>query len=425
MPIYDCSPKGSSTEVTGVTSFNNRTGAVMPQAGDYDASDVGAVDISTTVNGKQLNQNITLSAEDVNADPEGSAQGVQTNLTNHINDKNNPHEVSAEQVGALTEQQADDKYLSLNGGTMEGNIDMQGCKIQMVAPGTDGGDAVNFAQLAQKQNLITGAASTVTSSNLNANRVVISNNIGKIDDSNVTSTELNYLTGSTENIEQRFDNIESFNFSGSPILEIVATSSSETYEEYCAKVDAALSAMPNNTIKAVRAYPPAMYGQVATTISILYRGANLDYCGLFNIGSCDNLCNGWRMIKLRWPSSGSDSIWMPFEWVNPPLIAGIEYRTVERYQGKPVYAKLVDLGAMPNNSEKLVEYAGGDATTRTIEAHGVMSGGFVIPGCTGSSGYPIQVMDIITNNTQVGVITHTDRSAHTAQIVVKYWRTSD
>lgn len=400
MPIYDCSPKGSSTEVTGVTSFNNRTGAVMPQAGDYDASDVGA-------------------------DPEGSAQAVQTNLTNHINDKNNPHEVNAEQIGALTEQQADDKYLSLNGGSIHGNIDMNGYQLKNVENGTDLRDAVNMSQLLLKEDNITGAASTVTSSNLNANRVVISNNIGKIDDSNVTSTELNYLAGSTENIEQRFDNIESFNFSGSPILSIEATSSSETYEEYCAKVDAALNDMPNNTIKAVRAYPPAIYGRASTTISILYRGANLDYCGLFNIGSCDVGGSGWRMIKLRYPYTTSDSIWMPFEWVNPPLDLGVEYRTTERYQGKPVYVKLVDLGAMPNNSEKLVEYAGGDATTRTIEAHGVMSGGFAIPGCTGLSGYPDQVMDVITTNTQVGVITHVDRSAHTAQIVVKYWRTSD
>lgn len=115
----------------------------------------------------------------------------------------------------------------------------------------------------------------------------------------------------------------------------------------------------------------------------------------------------------------------PWEWINPPLNPNVEYRTVERYQGKPVYVKLIDFGALPNNSVKMVEYAGGDATTRTIEAHGVMAGGYVIPGSTGSNGYPDQVLDIITDNTHVGVITHTDRSSYTAQIVVKYWRTSD
>ena len=29
------------------------------------------------------------------------------------------------------------------------------------------------------------------------------------------------------------------------------------------------------------------------------------------------------------------------EWINPPMIAGVEYRTTERFDGKPVYRKLV------------------------------------------------------------------------------------
>ena len=47
------------------------------------------------------------------------------------------------------------------------------------------------------------------------------------------------------------------------------------------------------------------------------------------------------------------------EWINPPMaLGGIdadgnpinEYRTTERYQGKPVYVKLVNFGALPNAS---------------------------------------------------------------------------
>lgn len=37
----------------------------------------------------------------MNYDPAGSAEAVQTNLTNHINNQNNPHDVTAEQLGAL------------------------------------------------------------------------------------------------------------------------------------------------------------------------------------------------------------------------------------------------------------------------------------------------------------------------------------
>ncbi len=45
---------------TGVTSFNGRTGAVMPQPGDYTAEDVGAVPDTCTINGKPLRGNIVI-----------------------------------------------------------------------------------------------------------------------------------------------------------------------------------------------------------------------------------------------------------------------------------------------------------------------------------------------------------------------------
>lgn len=38
----------------------------------------------------------------------------------------------------------------------------------------------------------------------------------------------------------------------------------------------------------------------------------------------------------------SNDVWGPFEWVNPPMELGVEYRTTERYLGKPVYTKVVE-----------------------------------------------------------------------------------
>ena len=35
------------------------------------------------------------------------------------------------------------------------------------------------------------------------------------------------------------------------------------------------------------------------------------------------------------------------EWINAPMQLGVEYRTTERYLGKPVYAQLMDLGNAP------------------------------------------------------------------------------
>ena len=49
-----------------------------------------------------------------------------------------------------------------------------------------------------------------------------------------------------------------------------------------------------------------------------------------------------------------DGVWQPWEWINPPLASGVEYRTTERWQGKPVYVKLLSLGNLPNATEKAV-----------------------------------------------------------------------
>ena len=48
--------------------------------------------------------------------------------------------------------------------------------------------------------------------------------------------------------------------------------------------------------------------------------------------------------------------WGQWEWENPPMALGVEYRTTERWNGKAVYTKLIDLGALPNNTEKNVTH---------------------------------------------------------------------
>lgn len=44
----------------------------------------------------------------------------------------------------------------------------------------------------------------------------------------------------------------------------------------------------------------------------------------------------------------ASSGWTPWEYVNPPMKLGVEYRTTERYLGYPVYVKLINLGSLPN-----------------------------------------------------------------------------
>ena len=42
--------------------------------------------------------------------------------------------------------------------------------------------------------------------------------------------------------------------------------------------------------------------------------------------------------------------WNPWEWINPPMADGVEYRTTKRDNGKPVYVTSVNFGALPANS---------------------------------------------------------------------------
>jgi hypothetical protein len=63
-------------------------------------------------------------------------------------------------------------------------------------------------ELALKQNSITGAASTITSSDLTVSRAVISNSSGKIAVSTTTSTELGYVSGVTSAIQTQLNGKE-------------------------------------------------------------------------------------------------------------------------------------------------------------------------------------------------------------------------
>lgn len=63
----------------------------------------------------------------------------------------------------------------------------------------------NSNVLSTKQDTITGAASTITSSNLTGSRVLVSNGGGKVDVSLVTTTEIGYVSGVTSNIQTQLN----------------------------------------------------------------------------------------------------------------------------------------------------------------------------------------------------------------------------
>ena len=74
-----------------------------------------------------------------------------------------------------------------------------------------------------KQAAITGAASTITSSDLTASRALVSNSSGKVAVSSVTSTELGYVSGVTSAIQTQLNNKQATLVSGTNIKSVNGT----------------------------------------------------------------------------------------------------------------------------------------------------------------------------------------------------------
>lgn len=111
-------------------------------------------------------------------------------------------------------------------------------------------------------------------------------------------------------------------------------------------LDALLSGMENHVTKQIRfANYPVAGQQGSTFFGTLYKH-DASFAILYG-----SSYNGGTIQKCK--SAGA---WQPWEWVNPPMLTGVEYRSVVRYLGKPVYAKVVDCGACPANGYKDVVY---------------------------------------------------------------------
>lgn len=65
-------------------------------------------------------------------------------------------------------------------------------------------------------------------------------------------------------------------------------------------------------------------------------------------------------VRIKHPDFPEENaFWGPWEYESGiPMQLGVEYRTTERYLGKPVYCKVVNFGIAPNNDTKNVSLSG-------------------------------------------------------------------
>ena len=74
------------------------------------------------------------------------------------------------------------------------------------------------------------------------------------------------------------------------------------------------------------------------------------------------------------------------DWLNPPMQLGVEYRTTERYNGKPVYKKAVNTGALSAGTSKSVAHGVQNIGLRLSALYGLNNNGDNLvsnPGITG------------------------------------------
>ena len=109
----------------------------------------------------------------------------------------------------------------------------------------------------------------------------------------------------------------------------------------------------------------------------------------------------------------------PWEWVNPPMQLGVEYRTTERYLGKPVYCKLVNFGALPNATQKVVKHNIPNVSS-VISVYGSAQDQAIVVGAFG-----MQVTGINADNTNVAIWTSADLSNYSAYVAMKYTKITD
>lgn len=128
-----------------------------------------------------------------------------SDLTSHTSNKSNPHGVTLAQLGVTATKEELNIMDGVTATAAEINV-LDGITATTAELNYVDGVTSNIqTQLNAKQASITGAATTITGSNLTASRALVSDGNGKVSVSAVTSTELGYLDGVTSAIQTQLN----------------------------------------------------------------------------------------------------------------------------------------------------------------------------------------------------------------------------
>lgn len=117
-----------------------------------------------------------------------------------------------------------------------------------------------------------------------------------------------------------------------------------------------------------------------------------------------------------------ETVLITAEWISPPMLLGVEYRTVERWDGSPVYVKCVNCGQMADGAE--IEH-GIENINFVIRYEGVKSG-IAMPQI-----YNHSLTDVWTayiayvNRTKIGLAAGTSAANGHTYVTIWYTKTGE
>lgn len=222
------------------------------------------------------------------------------------------------------------------------------------------------------------------------------------------------------------------------------------------EIDEAIGrALPNGVIDtALAEKAPAGYG-LGGGAKFITSGSLNDYknCGWyawdenvnntpFPYGSCIILNKGssWIVHQIAIAGYGQSICirkyfnqtdeWDAWEYINPPMQPGVEYRTTERYQGKPVYVKLIDFGALPNKTIKKVD-PNITNFSKLVDMRIIIAmsdGSYHIENIwsdNGTNAISLSRAWFKLSTGGIAIYTFSDQSANSAIVTIKYTKTTD
>lgn len=122
-----------------------------------------------------------------------------------------------------------------------------------------------------------------------------------------------------------------------------------------------------------------------------------------------------KNIQSRVCSGGT---WGAWEYLNPYVSPNVEYRTMERYWGLPVYTKMVRFTGIPKNTEKIVAH--GAKASRMLRIAAQRGANGTLPMRYGN----IEIA-IYADRQNIHVHSYNLNNALTDEVFVQLWYTKD